>query len=113
MSLKHLADELAARGRYGDTELVHMSKGEVAGLQQLAQSAGGSLTINPDTGKPEAFFLAALLPTLLGAAAPALGAAAEWQVRCHGLGRFGWWPDEQAEPTDGRYYRRLGRYGWW
>jgi hypothetical protein len=76
MSLKHLADELAARGRYGDTELVHMSKGEVAGLQQLAQSAGGSLTINPDTGKPEAFFLAALLPTLLGAAAPALGAAA-------------------------------------
>ncbi len=76
MSLKHLADELAARGRYGDTELVHMTKGEVAGLQQLAESAGGSLTINPDTGKPEAFFLAALLPTLLGAAAPALGAAA-------------------------------------
>jgi hypothetical protein len=76
MSLKQIADELAARGRYGDSELVHMSKGEVAGLQRLAQSAGGSLTINPDTGKPEAFFLAALLPTLLGAAAPALGAAA-------------------------------------
>jgi hypothetical protein len=76
MSLKQIADELAARGRYGDSELVHMSKGEVAGLQHLAQSAGGSLTINPDTGKPEAFFLAALLPTLLGAAAPALGAAA-------------------------------------
>jgi hypothetical protein len=76
MSLKQIADELAARGRYGDSELVHMSKGEVAGLQQLAESAGGSLTINPDTGKPEAFFLAALLPSLLGAAAPALGAAA-------------------------------------
>jgi hypothetical protein len=76
MSLKQIADELAARGRYGDSELVHMSKGEVAGLQHLAQSAGGSLTINPDTGKPEAFFLAALLPTILGAAAPALGAAA-------------------------------------
>jgi len=76
MSLKQIADELAARGRYGDSELVHMSKGEVAGLQSLAQAAGGSLTINPDTGKPEAFFLAALLPTLLGAAAPALGAAA-------------------------------------
>ncbi len=76
MSLKHLADELAARGRYGDEELVHMTKGEVAGLQSLAEAAGGSLTINPDTGKPEAFFLAALLPTILGAAAPALGAAA-------------------------------------
>jgi hypothetical protein len=76
MSLKQIADELAARGRYGDSELVHMTKGEVAGLQQLAESAGGSLTINPDTGKPEAFFLAALLPTILGAAAPALGAAA-------------------------------------
>jgi hypothetical protein len=76
MSLKQIADELAARGRHGDSELVHMTKGEVAGLQQLAESAGGSLTINPDTGKPEAFFLAALLPTILGAAAPALGAAA-------------------------------------
>ena len=76
MSIKDLADQLAAKGRYGDSELVHMTKGEVAGLQNLAQAAGGSLTINPETGKPEAFFLAALLPTVLGAAAPALGAAA-------------------------------------
>jgi hypothetical protein len=76
MSLKHLADELAARGRYGDTELVHMTKGEVAGLQQLAESAGGSLTINPDTGKPEAFFLAALLPSLLGGIGSAMGLGA-------------------------------------
>jgi hypothetical protein len=76
MSLKDLAEHIKAEGRYGDTELVHMTKGEVAGLQQLAESAGGSLTINPKTGQPEAFFLAALLPTILGAAAPALGAAA-------------------------------------
>ena len=76
MSIKDLADQLAAKGRYGDEVLVHMSKGEVAGLQGLAEAAGGSLTINPETGQPEAFFLAALLPTILGAAAPALGAAA-------------------------------------
>jgi hypothetical protein len=76
MSLKQLADELAARGRNGDTELVHMSKGEVAGLQSLAQAAGGSLTINPDTGKPEAFFLAALLPTLLGGVGASMGLGA-------------------------------------
>ena len=76
MSLKQLADELAARGRYGDTELVHMTKGEVAGLQRLAESAGGSLTINPDTGKPEAFFLAALLPTILGGVGASMGLGA-------------------------------------
>jgi hypothetical protein len=76
MSLKHLADELASRGRYGDTELVHMTKGEVAGLQSLAQAAGGSLTINPDTGKPEAFFLAALLPALIGGVGTSLGLGA-------------------------------------
>jgi hypothetical protein len=76
MSLKQLADELAARGRNGDTELVHMSKGEVAGLQGLAQAAGGSLTINPETGKPEAFFLAALLPTILGGVGASMGLGA-------------------------------------
>jgi hypothetical protein len=76
MSLKHLADELAARGRYGDSELVHMTKGEVAGLQSLAEAAGGSLTINPDTGKPEAFFLAALLPTILGGVGASMGLGA-------------------------------------
>jgi hypothetical protein len=76
MSLKHLADELAARGRYGDTELVHMTKGEVAGLQALAEQAGGSLTVNPDTGKPEAFFLAALLPTILGGVGASMGLGA-------------------------------------
>lgn len=76
MSLHEMANYLASKGRNGDEELVHMTKGEVAGLQSLAEAAGGSLTINPETGKPEAFFLAALLPTILGAAAPALGAAA-------------------------------------
>jgi hypothetical protein len=51
--------------------LVHMSPSEVAGLQGLAMAQGGSLTINPDTGLPEAFklggFFKSLLPTLVGA----------------------------------------------
>jgi hypothetical protein len=74
MSLKHLAEKVKAEGRHGDTELVHMTKGEVAGLQQLAMAAGGSLTINPDTGLPEAFHLRSILPGILGfALAPFTG----------------------------------------
>jgi hypothetical protein len=47
--------------------LVHMTPGEVNSLQGLAMAHGGSLTINPETGLPEAGFLKKLLPTLLGA----------------------------------------------
>jgi hypothetical protein len=47
--------------------LVHMTPNEVKGLQSLAMSAGGSLTINPETGLPEAGFLESLLPMLAGA----------------------------------------------
>jgi hypothetical protein len=43
-----------------------MTPGEVQGLQSLALAAGGSLTVNPDTGLVEANFLKKLLPTLLG-----------------------------------------------
>jgi len=46
-----------------------MSPREVAGLQSLAMAHGGTLTINPQTGLPEAGFLDSLLPTLLGGAA--------------------------------------------
>jgi hypothetical protein len=51
------AGQLADRGRYGDTTLVHMTPGEVQGLASL-----GKLTINPDTGLPEAFNLRSLIP---------------------------------------------------
>ena len=51
------AQGLASLGRGPDTELVHMTKGEVASLQHLAKSQGGTLTINPHTGLPEAGFL--------------------------------------------------------
>lgn len=61
---------LASLGRNGDSMLVHMSPSEVAGLQGLAMAQGGSLTINPQTGLPEAFklggFFKSLLPTLVG-----------------------------------------------
>jgi hypothetical protein len=43
-----------------------MSPREVAGLHALALKHGGSLTINPDTGLPEAGFLDKLLPTIIG-----------------------------------------------
>jgi hypothetical protein len=46
--------------------LVHMTPKEVGGLQALAMQHGGSLTINPQTGLPEAGFLENMLPTLLG-----------------------------------------------
>jgi hypothetical protein len=50
-----------------------MSPSEVAGLQGLAMAQGGSLTINPNTGLPEAFslggFFKSLLPTIVGGAA--------------------------------------------
>jgi hypothetical protein len=68
------AQNVQAQGRNGDSMLVHMSPKEVAGLQALAMQHGGSLTINPKTGMPEAFFLASLLPMLAGAAAPTLTA---------------------------------------
>lgn len=70
MSTKDLAQGLAGLGRYGDTMLVHMNPKEVAGLHLLAKSKGGTLTINPDTGMPEAFlgnFFSSMLPTIVGA----------------------------------------------
>ena len=68
MSLHHAAQHLASKGRNGDTTLVHMTKGEVAGLQALAKKHGTSLTTNPHTGLPEAFSLKSLVPMAAGAA---------------------------------------------
>ena len=68
MSLQVAARHLASKGRKGDTELVHMTKGEIKGLQELAMAHGGSLSINPDTGLVEASFLKRILPMVAGAA---------------------------------------------
>lgn len=72
------AEELAHLGRYGDSMLVHMNPAEV----QAMAAYGPGLTINPDTGLPEAFlpFLAPLFaaaaPAVAGTAAATLPAAA-------------------------------------
>jgi hypothetical protein len=56
-----------------------MSPKEVQGLQAIAMAHGGSLTINPQTGLPEAGFLDKFLPAIAGFAlnafAPGVGTA--------------------------------------
>jgi hypothetical protein len=77
---KEAAKVVAAKGRFGDTELVHMSKDEVANLKGIAAATGNRLTTNPDTGAVEAFslrkvlsFIAPIAATVVGG--PAAGAA--------------------------------------
>jgi hypothetical protein len=81
MSLQLLAKQMEAKGRKGDSMLVHMTAKEVAALQKMAESAGGSLSVNPETGLVEANFLKRMLPTLVGigvgmVGGPMAGAAA-------------------------------------
>ena len=86
------ANKVAGAGRYGDTELVHMNPAEVQGLASLVP-----MTINPETGKPEAFLglalgilgqalggsaalggiFSAMSPTVLGAIGSGIGSWAE------------------------------------
>ena len=66
MSLHTLANHMAAQGRNNDSMLVHMTPKEVSGLHALAAANGGQLTINPETGLPEAGLLEDLLPALIG-----------------------------------------------
>ena len=84
MGLHHTAHYLRSKGRGNDTMLVHMTPSEVKGLQAIALRHGGSLTVNPDTGLPEAGFLEQILPVVAaagltyltaGAAAPTLATA--------------------------------------
>jgi hypothetical protein len=56
------AQGLASLGRGNDSMLVHMTPNEVQGLQGLAMAHGGSLSINPQTGLPEAGILDIVLP---------------------------------------------------
>jgi hypothetical protein len=67
MSLPAIAKQLESKGRHGDTRLVHVTESELKGLHALAEAHGKKITINPETGLPEAFSLKSLLPTLLGA----------------------------------------------
>ena len=56
--LAEQARNVAAQGRFGDSMLLHVNPAEVAGLSQVMP-----LTVNPETGQPEAF-LPFLLPIL-------------------------------------------------
>ena len=80
--MQQVAQGLASLGRGNDTQLVHMTPGEVAAMQQLATAHGGSLTINPQTGLPEAGFLSSILPMVAGLGITALsgGLMAPWMT---------------------------------
>jgi hypothetical protein len=89
----------AAKGRYGDSMLVHMAPEEVAGLASLTQNG---VTINPDTGLPEMFNLGSLLPMIVGIGAsfiPGVGPLAA--AALSGL--------TTAATTKGNLGERLGR----
>lgn len=77
MATHQIAQGIAKLGRNGDSTLVHMQPHEVAGLQALAKANGTSLTINPETGLPEAFslggFFKSFLPSLVGLGVGAAG----------------------------------------
>tara|TARA_R100001460_G_scaffold51764_1_gene90533 strand:+ start:4865 stop:6763 length:1899 start_codon:yes stop_codon:yes gene_type:complete len=66
--MQPMAEEMARQGRFGDSMLVHMNPIEVEGLASLSPT--GELTINPETGQPEAFLpiLAALASSIGGSA---------------------------------------------
>ena len=76
--LAEAAKHLERQGRGHDSHLVHMTTGELKALQKMAEQHGGSLTVNPHTGLPEAGFLSSVLPMALGAVAAATGQ--EWAV---------------------------------
>jgi len=62
-----LAEQVASKGRKGDSTLLHVQPEELAGIAALL---GEDLTINPETGLPEAFSWKKLLGAIgLGAAA--------------------------------------------
>lgn len=84
MSITQAAQLVRAHGRGKDSQLMHVTPNELNALQGIARAKGGSLTINPNTGLPEAGFLEDVLPTVVGigvgaltggAAAPFIGAA--------------------------------------
>lgn len=103
--MRHVAQQLAAYGRNGDTTLVHMSEGEVQGLRAIARKAGTDLTTNPHTGLPEAFNLMSLLPVAAGFI-PGVGPLASMALGA-GLGAL----TSKGNPLLGAISGGLGAYG--
>lgn len=83
---KHDYKGIAALGRGEDSMLVHMTPHEVHSLQALAEAHGGSLTINPDTGYPEAGFFSKLLPIIAGIGISLIPGGAAFAPAVVGLG---------------------------
>jgi hypothetical protein len=67
--MRDAARHLASYGRNGDDMLVHVSRKELQGIRALT---GRDFTRNPDTGLPEAFNFANLLPIAAGIGASVL-----------------------------------------
>jgi len=86
MSLQLAAQHLSNSGRGNDSTLVHMSPREVKSLNDLAMAHGGQLSINPQTGLPEAGFLSSILPMVAGAALMAAGVPAGYAALGVGAG---------------------------
>ena len=112
MSLQLAAQHLAAQGRGNDSTLVHMTPNEVRGLQQIAKAAGGSLSVNPSTGLPEAGFLEDLMPAIIGGglAVATGGASAAFTPAMIGLGIGGIQALRTGNLMDG-VKAGLGAYG--
>ena len=88
MDIQQQTKNVAAQGRFGDSMLLHVNPEEVKGL-----ASAMPITINPETGQPEAFlpFLAPMLgsllgPTILGGALGAGTAAGLSSAALSGIG---------------------------
>ncbi len=68
--MREAAREMAKYGRHGDDMLLHVSRKELEGIRALT---GRNFTRNPDTGLPEAFDFADLIPVIAGVAGTIVG----------------------------------------
>ena len=70
--LRHQSQDIASRGRYGDSMLLHVRPDEVSGIES---ALGRPLSVNPETGNPEAWAVTTslLVGALLGAGLGAAG----------------------------------------
>ena len=76
------AQELAARGRRGDTTLAHINPLELEGIARLFPHR--PITRNPDTGLPEMFNFMSILPTIVGVGASLMGVPPIWSAALSG-----------------------------
>jgi hypothetical protein len=113
MDSKKQAQGIASLGRYGDTTLMHMRPDEVQQLTAISRANGGDITINPDTGMPEAFlgdFFSALAPTAAGIAAGAIFPPAYAPYLAAGAGGLTAYAQGKRDPL-GIAMGALGGYG--